>query len=135
MSSSFTCTRTLATDLNSVGAFVSEIGEKVAQLTGSQDHSFQVKLVLEEALTNAVRHGNKLDPSRSVAVTVVMTADSVSIDVHDQGSGFDPDAVPDPTAPERSDKPSGRGVFLMRKIMDSVEYYDKGSGVRMSKRF
>jgi serine/threonine-protein kinase RsbW len=118
-----------------VGAFVSEIGEKVAQFTGSQDYSFQVKLALEEALTNAVRHGNKLDPSRSVAVSVELKADSVSIDVHDQGSGFDPDAVPDPTAPERSDKPSGRGVFLMRKIMDSVEYYDKGCGIRMTKRF
>lgn len=105
------------------------IARKVKQLTGSKDDAFRVKLCLEEALTNAMRHGNKLDRRLKVSVKITLTPSRIVIDIRDQGKGFDHARVPDPTAPERSAKPSGRGVFLMRKLMDSVRYFDKGRRV------
>ncbi len=67
-------------------------------------------------------------------VSVKAGLKQVIIDIHDEGKGFDFENIPDPTTRENSDKVSGRGVFLMRRIMDNVDFYDNGSGLRMVKK-
>ena len=94
---------------------------------------FNIKLALEESLTNAIKHGNKLDPSLDVEVTVFSEGPRLTIKVKDQGQGFDHINVPDPTQKDRLLLTSGRGVFLIRKLMDEVTYLDGGREICMVK--
>ena len=94
---------------------------------------FSVRLSLEEALINAIRHGNDFDESKTVCVDYDINDERIEIKVTDEGQGFDFNDVPDPTADENLEKPSGRGVMLIRTFMDEVEYSDKGRCVRMVK--
>ena len=100
----------------------------------SRDDIFAVHLSLEEALINAIKHGNHFDPARKVRVSADVGAEQTTITVCDEGAGFDPSVVPDPTADENLEKPSGRGIMLIRAYMDEVEYIDRGQTVRMLKR-
>lgn len=84
-----------------------------------------------EALANAVLYGNKEDPTRTVRVEVSIDNTRVELCVMDQGSGFDPSAVPDPTEPDNLERTGGRGLFLIRKLMDEVEYNERGNAVRL----
>ena len=128
----FILTETLPTDLSAVNPFVEKIAQNLQPLAVNSDDIFKIKLALEEALTNAMRHGNALDSSRYVCVRIEANSRAATIDIHDQGGGFDFQNVPDPTT---SVRPSGRGVYLMRQIMDEVEFYDQGSGIKMKKKF
>ena len=94
---------------------------------------FSIRLALEEAIINAIRHGNKFDESKPVDVTYTVTDEKMEVTIVDQGEGFDPDDVPDPTADENLENPSGRGVMLIRTFMDEVEYTKNGCSVRMVK--
>ncbi len=95
---------------------------------------FAVRLALEEALVNAFRHGNRDDPTKHALVDWSITDDEVTIQVTDQGSGFDPGSVPDPTAEENLEIPSGRGIMLMRAYMTEVEHLAPGNMVRLAYR-
>jgi serine/threonine-protein kinase RsbW len=86
---------------------------------------------LTEALSNAMLYGNSRDPSKSVLVEIAFQLGRIQARVTDQGSGFDPAAVPDPTRPENLTKPCGRGLFLMRKLMDEVWFNDRGTQVTL----
>ena len=92
---------------------------------------FAVQTALEEAISNAVHHGNNGDPAREVRLTYATDPRSVEIEVEDEGRGFDPLAVPDPTRPENVDIPCGRGIMLMRAYMTEVEFRPPGNRVRM----
>ena len=94
---------------------------------------FAVRLALEEALVNAIKHGNRMDPNKRVRVECSISDDRVKIVIEDEGSGFDLSAVPDPTAEENLDKPGGRGIMLMRSFMNRVEYNDIGNRVTLEK--
>ncbi len=98
-----------------------------------EDATFAIKLALEEAMTNAVRHGNCGDPTKKIIVRYAVSPEMVVICVRDQGSGFCPDEVPDPTEPERLSLPSGRGIMLIRAYMTDVEYRADGREIRMVK--
>jgi serine/threonine-protein kinase RsbW len=100
----------------------------------SQDNLFAVKISLEEALINAIKHGNKLDPHKKVHVEASVTPKETEIIVEDEGPGFNRAHVPDPTAEENLLKCSGRGILLMETYMDRVEYSKSGRRVRMIKR-
>jgi serine/threonine-protein kinase RsbW len=94
-------------------------------------------MAVREAVTNAVVHGNRQDETKTVEVTLKSSPDAVEIIVHDQGVGFNPEAVPDPTAEENILKASGRGIFFMRRFMDEVDWLIRpggGTTVRMLKR-
>jgi len=99
----------------------------------TQKDLFGVKLALEEALVNAIKHGNGLDPEKVVKVRCAVSAEKVEIDIEDEGEGFDPLDVPDPTDDDNLEKPSGRGLMLMRAFMTSIEYNDRGNRVVMAK--
>ena len=92
---------------------------------------FAIRLALEEALANAFKHGNKGDPSKIVRLECEVESDLVRIEVEDQGEGFDPATVPDPTEQENVEIPSGRGLTLMRAFMSEVHIQPPGNRVRM----
>ena len=90
-------------------------------------------MALEEALVNAIKHGNQLDRAKSVRVNYHVSPDRFDVQITDEGPGFDPVDVPDPTAPENIERPCGRGLLLMRHYMTEVAYHDRGRTVRMAK--
>jgi serine/threonine-protein kinase RsbW len=94
---------------------------------------FSVRLALEEALVNAIKHGNGLDPAKSVRVHCDVGQDRVYVEIEDEGPGFVPDEVPDPTLDENIERPSGRGLMLIRSFMTSVEFNERGNLIRMEK--
>jgi serine/threonine-protein kinase RsbW len=93
------------------------------------DLNFRVGL--SEALSNAMLYGNGSDPLKRVRVEVTMAARCITARVTDEGSGFDPDSVPDPTTPANLFKSGGRGIFLMRSLLDEVMYNDQGNSVTL----
>jgi len=104
----------------------------------SEEAAFGVEMAVREAVTNAMVHGNQEDESKSVEVIFNCHANELEVEVRDQGEGFDPASVPDPTNAENLLKTSGRGIFLMRTFMDQIEWINRPEGgtmVRMTKRF
>ncbi len=90
---------------------------------------------LTEALSNAMLYGNNSDPEKRVRVEVTIKLDEVSVIVTDQGVGFDPESVPDPTLPDNISKTGGRGIFLMKALMDEVQFNERGNSVTLVLRF
>ena len=105
--------------------------EEIRRLGYGENSAFAIKLALEEAVTNALRHGNAADPDKRIIVRYEVTETRIQIEVEDEGCGFDPEGVPDPTLPENIDRPHGRGIMLMRAYLDVVEYHKGGCTVRM----
>jgi serine/threonine-protein kinase RsbW len=95
---------------------------------------FGVHLAVEEAMVNAILHGNRLDQSKQVRIAYRLAPDRLWIEISDEGNGFDPDSVPDPTRPENLPHSTGRGVLLMRNFMSKVEFSDRGKRVVMEKK-
>ena len=95
---------------------------------------FAVHLSLEEAIVNAILHGNAGDPEKLVEITFQISETELRVEIVDEGSGFNPDGLPDPTADENLEKPSGRGVMLMRHYMDHVQYNKTGNHVVLVKK-
>ena len=98
------------------------------------DHDYWLVTALREALANAIRHGNGQDPARHVRVAYVVENSTVTITVEDEGEGFDPKDIPDPTDPENLLRPNGRGIFYMRQFMNRVDFSpapEGGTAVRM----
>jgi serine/threonine-protein kinase RsbW len=97
----------------------------------SQEDIFAVHLAIEEAFINAIKHGNKMNADKEVKIGYSVSPDKVEISMTDQGSGFDPEAVPDPRLGENLYKSGGRGLLLMQSYMDVVEFNKRGNRVRM----
>jgi serine/threonine-protein kinase RsbW len=110
-----------------------EIIEQLQQAAWNQKDIFGVHLALEEAVVNAIKHGNCEDPDKVVQVVCKISSTRCWILVQDQGPGFDPENVPDCTLDENLDKPSGRGLKLMRNFMTMVQYNEDGNRVVMEK--
>jgi serine/threonine-protein kinase RsbW len=111
----------------------SEILGEVKNSNFGKDDIFGIHLSLEEALVNAVRHGNNDDPQKKIKVTYSVTPNEFDISITDEGRGFVPEQVPDPRCGENLYKASGRGMLLMRAYMDSVEYNEAGNCVHLVK--
>ncbi|MBM4184689.1 MAG: ATP-binding protein [Gemmatimonadetes bacterium] len=93
--------------------------------------NLNLRVGLTEALSNAMLYGNHRDPSKRVLLEIAFLQECIEARVTDQGNGFDPASVPDPTTPENLMRPCGRGLFLMRKLMDEVKYNDLGNQVTL----
>jgi serine/threonine-protein kinase RsbW len=96
--------------------------------------SFNLRTALAEALGNAIRYGNGEDPDRIVRVYVELGRDFVRIHVDDDGHGFDPSRLPDPTHPENLERDYGRGLFVIRHLVDDVAFNEKGNGICLTLR-
>jgi serine/threonine-protein kinase RsbW len=94
---------------------------------------FHVQMAMEEALVNAIEHGNKRCESKLVAVAISVSGQEITIQIKDQGDGFDHRNVADPTEEERLDQPRGRGVLLIRELMSQSRYNDLGNELVMIK--
>jgi serine/threonine-protein kinase RsbW len=110
-----------------------QVLEDVRQCGFCEEAIFAIKLALEEAMTNAVKHGNASDDQKNVTVRFAVDTDRAVILVSDEGPGFDPCDVPDPTDNDRICLPNGRGIMLMRAYMDDVHYRDSGREVYLMK--
>ena len=101
----------------------------------SEEVIFDVHVGFEEALRNAMIHGNKRDPDKRVTIETRVTDDAVIICVEDEGGGFDPKSLPDPTLNENLLKEGGRGVYLIEHLMDEMKYEKGGRKLIMKKYF
>ena len=124
---------TLPSKLGTGGSFLERVLDQLAQYEWSDTHIFAVRLSVDEALTNAIRHGNRLDERKQVSLGCKMSSDRIRVEIEDEGHGFDPGQVPDPTLPENLEKPTGRGLTLMRHYMTHVEFNRRGNRVIMEK--
>lgn len=120
---------------------IEEVAIKAAQIatrSGMDETAlFGIDMAVREAVANAIKHGNKLDEKKNIVVVFLSSAEAFEIVVRDQGAGFDPDTVPNPTNPENLLKASGRGIFFMQNFMDEVEWMqhpEGGTVVRLAKR-
>jgi serine/threonine-protein kinase RsbW len=123
----------IPSDLEAARKLQRRVLRSVGRLGYSDGCAFAIRLALEEALSNAIKHGNRMDPQKLVEVSFDIDADRAVLTVTDQGLGFDPASVPDPTADENLEKPTGRGIMLMRAFMDEVCFNQRGNQVRMLK--
>ncbi len=124
----------VASEPAAVAAAQNRILQQVQACDYDAKSQFAIRLALDEAACNAMRHGNAGDPAKHVTFEWRITDEQVTISVSDEGPGFDPDAVPDPTVEENLSRPCGRGVMLMRQYMTQVRYSDHGRCVTMVKR-
>ena len=133
--------RTLRLDIASRFEMLEVVQTVLAHVSGlvrfDEDAAHYLSVAVRESVVNAIKHGNRLDEDKRVAVDFLMHAEALEVLVRDEGSGFDPDGVPDPVAPENLLKADGRGIFFMRSFMDQVSYSFPTSGgtvVKMIKR-
>ena len=123
----------LAHDREQIGALIDHVLEQAEQYEFGNSAIFAVRLAIEEAITNAFEHGHQgLDPELPIRVEYRVDEQAIQIAVEDQGPGFSPEKLPDPTLLENLSKPSGRGVMLMRAYMSEVEFNDRCNRVKMS---
>ncbi len=111
------------------------VQEKIVSVMEQFEYStrdiFAMRLSLEEAITNAIRHGNKFSEEKSVFVHCSVDDEKVCVVVQDQGDGFEPEEVPDPTSAEFIERPGGRGLLLMRSYLTFCDYSDGGRRLTM----
>lgn len=105
--------------------------DQLAKYSFGQEDIFAVHLALEEAFSNAVEHGNKGDPEKTVQIDYSIDEKQVEIRLTDQGNGFDPKGIPDPRLAENIGEARGRGLLLIRAYMDQVQFTPKGNSIRM----
>jgi serine/threonine-protein kinase RsbW len=118
-----------------ISPFVDQLMRFVARCRNQGGSELEIETALREALANAIHHGNQEDPYKRVYVTCRCAADGeVAITVQDEGQGFDCDAVPDPTTPENRLVKHGRGIYLVKTLMDEVRFEKGGAVVYMRKK-
>ncbi len=119
-----------ADSLHLVEALIDEIS---ADMHLDEDYYGNILIAVTEAVNNAINHGNKQDPNKTVSFVFTENDDhSISFKIADQGTGFDFENIPDPTSPENIEKVNGRGVFLMKQLSDGVTFDDNGRVVELS---
>ncbi len=124
---------TIPSDTAAGQAVQERIVNRLEELEFPPRDVFGMRLALEEALVNAIKHGNGMDPEKSVRVTCRIDEAMVRVEIEDEGPGFDVSDVPDPTAEENLERPCGRGIMLMRAFMTRVEYNSKGNCLTLEK--
>lgn len=122
----------IASSLSNINEVESLIDKVCEDLSLNEDFYGNILIAVTEAVNNAIVHGNKLEESKKVKVDVMKDNAAVVFSVADQGSGFDFNNLPDPTAPENLEKPDGRGIFLMKNLSDEVEFDLNGSKVNIT---
>ncbi|WP_205501138.1 MULTISPECIES: ATP-binding protein [Hymenobacteraceae] len=91
-----------------------------------------IMVAVTESVNNAIRHGNKFDKDKNVYLSLFVEPNKLRFEVQDEGNGFDPESLTDPTAPENLENPGGRGIFLMRNLCDDVTFSNDGRTVSLT---
>ncbi|MDG2032120.1 MAG: ATP-binding protein [Phycisphaerales bacterium] len=121
----------LSFDRAQIEGLQTEVARELSARSFDDGAAFAVRLAIEEAIVNGFRHGNAGDPTKTVQFECEINQDMIRVDVVDQGPGFNPEGVPDPTDEANLEVPSGRGIMLMRAYMTEVDYLPPGNRVRM----
>lgn len=129
----WTTARTLPSSSGAGKQFINELLDQLRSAGWSEQEIFGVHLAVEEAVVNAIKHGNRQDERKQVQVACRLWPDRLWIEVRDEGPGFDPQRVPDCTADENLECPNGRGIMLMRCFMSRVQYSPEGNCVVLEK--
>ncbi len=122
-----------SSDPKTLRQFLEAVLERCKTSGFSENDIFAIRLCYEEAVANALIHGNRRDPTKKVTVRCQFGPDWIRLRIEDEGEGFDPATVPDPTAPENLTRPSGRGLLLMRHYME-VTVHPPGNIVELLRR-
>ncbi len=117
-----------------IEAVQTTIAAALAKFSYSEAARFAIRLSIEEAVMNGFHHGNQSDPKKQVEVRWRIDQECASFHVIDQGEGFDPTAVPDPTLDENLEIPSGRGIMLIRAYMTDARFHGAGNHLEMNYR-
>ena len=122
----------LPNDLRAIERSVHYLMERGRQVGFSEDLlRLNLRVGVTEAIANAMLYGNCRDPKKHVRVEAHFSTERLVVQVTDEGSGFDPGKVSDPTSSAGRQRAGGRGIFLIRKLMDQVEFNDRGNSVTM----
>ncbi len=97
-----------------------------------EDQYGNIMVAVTEAVNNAIKHGNASNSSKNVFLSLTLNENLLNFIIKDEGSGFEYNNLPDPTAPENIEKPGGRGIFLMKHLSDEVEFTESGKTVKLS---
>jgi serine/threonine-protein kinase RsbW len=122
----------LSSTMESVGAVEAAADEISAQAGLDEEQRFHVTMAVREGTINAVLHGNEYDPGRKIEVLLENTGADLVFTIRDQGQGFDPDHLPDPLAAENLLRGTGRGIFLIRSLMDEVHFRPLHPGTELT---
>jgi serine/threonine-protein kinase RsbW len=134
LDASWTLDKILPSDLEAGHAVIESLIAAMEATGWTGRDLFHVQMAMEEAVVNAIEHGNRRDSSKQVHVLLYVFHDRAEMTITDQGGGFDHQNVADPTEEDRLDKPRGRGVMLIRELMCESKYNDRGNSVWMLKR-
>jgi anti-sigma regulatory factor (Ser/Thr protein kinase) len=122
-------------DVDRVGEAVDLVARQVeTHFADPRAVRFNLRVALGEALANAILYGTRSDPSKQVGVRVRFGRSSIEMEVNDDGEGFDPAIVPDPTTPEHINASGGRGIFLIKNLVAEVHFNAKGNTICMTLR-
>jgi len=127
------CDHVIPSDTGRGRRILEEVLRELAALQWGRHDIYSVHLAAEEALVNAILHGNRLKADKQVHISCRMSPERIRIEITDEGDGFDPNSLPDPTAPDRLESPRGRGVMLMKSFMTRVQYNEQGNRVVLEK--
>jgi serine/threonine-protein kinase RsbW len=121
----------ISSEISQLRVVEKELDEFSSELGITEDNYGKIMVCAMEAVNNAIVHGNKADISKSVRIEIKNEGEELLITVEDKGIGFKPKEIPDPTKPENIEALTGRGVFLMTKLADKIEFNEKGNVVIM----
>ena len=121
----------ITSDIQNLRQVEKLIDQLQIELDLSDESYGNVLVATMEATNNAIVHGNKSDPKKLVSLHIEKEKDELVVILTDQGEGFDPKSIPDPTAPENIEKINGRGIFLMERLSDEIKYSDQGRIVEL----
>jgi serine/threonine-protein kinase RsbW len=130
---SWSAERVIPSERGAGRIIIDEVLQQLEQLNWGDRDIFSVRLALEEAICNAIHHGNCMDCKKQVRFHCRISPTRFWAQIADEGTGFDPNAVPDCTDPEHLEVPGGRGVMLIKSFMNRVCYNDIGNVVEMEK--
>lgn len=119
----------ISENIRMIESFIDNSKEKF-QL--DEDLYGNIMIAVTEAVNNAIKHGCRANPEKSVSLTLMLTENAIKFKIEDEGVGFDYHHLPDPTSPENLEKPSGRGIFLMKHLADEVDFHDNGRVVELT---
>jgi len=123
----------IPSDIKKIRKVIAKIINVLLERNVDKSHIFDIRLSVEEAIINAIEHGNKKNKNLNVDITFVVDDEKIEIAVEDQGKGFDHTKMPDPTTDGNILRAHGRGVYLIHKLMDRVRHNDRGNRIKLTK--